>query len=231
MDGSPLSPQVLFSIGPVAIDGAVVTTWAIMLLLVACAGWSGRHLQLQPRSWQVALEGIVLTLRDAIDNVAPGYSGQILPFVGTLWVYLVVANLAGLIPGVESPTGELSTTAALALLVFFSVHWFGIRALGLKTYLRHYLSPSPLLLPFHIVSEITRTVALAVRLFGNIMSLEMAALLILLVAGLLVPVPVLMLHVVEALVQAYIFGMLALVYIAGGLELQRAKHVEESKHD
>ncbi len=231
MAATPLSPQVVFSVGPFDIDGAVVTTWGIMLLLVAGAAWSAHHLQQQPRGWQAALEGIVLTLSKAIDNVAPGYSKQILPFVGTLWIFIVVANLAGLIPGVESPTGELSTTAALALLVFLSVHWFGIRALGLKTYLRHYLSPSPILLPFHIVSEITRTVALAVRLFGNIMSLEMAALLILLVAGLLVPVPVLMLHVVEALVQAYIFGMLALVYIAGGLELQRAKQAEERKHD
>jgi len=87
--------------------------------------------------------------------------------------------------------------------------------------LRHYLSPSPILLPFHLISEITRTVALAVRLFGNIMSLEMAALLILLVAGFLVPIPILMLHIIEALVQAYIFGMLALIYIAGGLEAQQ----------
>jgi F-type H+-transporting ATPase subunit a len=102
--------------------------------------------------------------------------------------------------------------------VFLSVHWFGIRAQGLRTYLRHYLSPSPILLPFHIVSEITRTLALAVRLFGNMMSLELVALLLVWVGGLLVPLPILMLHIVEALVQAYIFGMLALVYIASAIQ-------------
>jgi F-type H+-transporting ATPase subunit a len=136
---------------------------------------------------------------------------------------LIAANLIGLIPGLSSPTSDLSVTAALAFLVFLSVHWYGIRIRGLKGYLQHYLRPNPILLPFHLISELTRTVALAVRLFGNIMSLEMAALLVLLLAGLLVPVPILMLHVVEALVQAYIFGMLALVYIGAGIQAQELK--------
>ena len=105
-----------------------------------------------------------------------------------MWIFLVVANLVGLIPGLHSPTADLSVTAALAVVVFFSVHWFSIRALGLKAHLRHYLRPSPILLPFHLISELTRTLALAIRLFGNIMSLEMAALLVLLVAGFLVPI-------------------------------------------
>jgi F-type H+-transporting ATPase subunit a len=104
------------------------------------------------------------------------------------------------------------------VLVFLSVHWFGIRSMGLRDYLRHYLSPTPILLPFHIISEITRTLALAVRLFGNMMSLELVALLLLWVGGLLVPIPILMLHIVEALVQAYIFGMLALIYIASAIQ-------------
>jgi len=147
-----------------------------------------------------------------------------MPFILTLWTFLVAANLVGLIPGLHSPTRDPSATAALAVLVFLSVHWFGIRAQGLRTYLRHYLSPSPILLPFHIVSEITRTLALAVRLFGNMMSLEMAALLVLLVAGFLAPIPLLMLHIVEALVQAYIFGTLALVYVAGALQSHELQH-------
>ena len=159
----------------------------------------------------------------------PEQADKVLPFLTTLWLFLIVANLSGVIPGVHAPTGHLSTTAALAILVFLSVHWFGIRSEGLKNYLGHYLRPTPLLLPFHIISEITRTVALAVRLFGNIMSLEMAALLILLVAGFLAPVPILMLHIIEALVQAYIFGMLALIYIAGAMQshqLQRQREKE-----
>jgi F-type H+-transporting ATPase subunit a len=152
-----------------------------------------------------------------------------MPFVATLWVFIVTANLVGVIPGVHGPTGDLSLTAALAILVFLSVHWYGIRIHGFKTYLRHYLEPNPILLPFHVVSEISRTVALAVRLFGNIFSLEMAALLVLLVAGFLVPVPVLALHIVEALVQAYIFGMLALIYIAGGIQSLEPKATDEKE--
>jgi F-type H+-transporting ATPase subunit a len=161
--------------------------------------------------------------------VAPQHAQLILPFVGSLWVYIVVANLIGLIPGLHSPTRDLSATAALAFLVFLSVHWYGIRSQGLKNYLHHYLTPSPILLPFHIISEISRTVALAVRLFGNMMSLEMAALLILLVAGFLAPVPILMLHIVEALVQAYIFGMLALIYVAGGIQSQQLRQQQQKE--
>jgi F-type H+-transporting ATPase subunit a len=122
------------------------------------------------------------------------------------------------LPGLRAPTGDLAVTAALAILVFLSVHWFGIRSAGLSNYLRHYLSPNPLLLPFHLLSEISRTLALALRLFGNMMSLELAALLVLLVAGVLAPVPLLLLHVIEALIQAYIFGMLALIYVAGAMQ-------------
>jgi F-type H+-transporting ATPase subunit a len=168
----------------------------------------------------------VLALQAAIEGAAPGHAARLLPFIGTLWLFIVAANLAGLVPGLRSPTGDLSLTVALALMVFVSVHWFGIRIDGLKRYLRHYLDPNPILLPFHLLGEVTRTLALAVRLFGNMMSLEMAALLVLLVAGFLAPVPLLMLHIVEALVQAYIFGMLALVYVAGALQSHELQHEE-----
>ena len=225
----PSSP--LLHLGPIGITATVATTWGVMLLLTLAVGLITRRLRVEsPGLLQSAAEGIVLTIRKAIDDVVPDRSAQLLPFVGTLWLFIAVANLAGVVPGVQSPTGDLSTTAGLALIVFLSVHWFGIRTDGLRGYLRHYLSPSPILLPFHLISELTRTVALAMRLFGNIMSLEMAALLVLLVAGFLVPVPLLMLHIVEALVQAYIFGMLALVYIGGALQVGESS-VESQKGD
>jgi len=219
----------LFRIGPLPVSETVATTWGIMLFLFLLSWFSTRRLSLEPGPRQVALEGIVSAIQDAIEAVSPGQSLNILPFIGTLWIFAVIANMVGVIPGLHGPTADLSTTAALAILVFLSVHWFGIRAHGLKRYLRHYMEPNPVLVPFHIISEISRTIALAVRLFGNIFSLEMAALLILLVAGFLVPVPVLLLHIVEALVQAYIFGMLALIYIAGGIQSLEPKSVTEKE--
>ena len=220
---------VVFSIGWLHITSTVVTTWGLLLFFVVGSWLATRRLAVDnPGLLQTALEGVVQSIENAIDGVLPGRAELLLPFVGTLWLFVAVANLTGLIPELHSPTADLSTTAALAFLVFLSVHWYGIRNAGLKEYLKHYLTPSPILLPFHLLGEFSRTIALAMRLFGNIMSLEMAALLVLLVAGLLVPVPILMLHIVEALVQAYIFGTLALIYIAGGMQSHEASENPEA---
>ncbi|MEI6706526.1 MAG: F0F1 ATP synthase subunit A [Methylococcales bacterium] len=212
--------EVAIHVGPLVIGLSLLTTWGIMLVISLIAWLTTRHLEILPTAVQTLVEGIVVSIDEAILAVAPEHGRQIMPFIATLWLFLIVANLVSLIPSLHSPTRDLSVTSALAVLVFFSVHWFGIKTLGLKKYLHHYLSPSPILLPFHIISEFTRTLALAIRLFGNIMSLEMAAMLILLVAGFLAPIPILMLHIIEALVQAYIFGMLALIYLAGAMQSQ-----------
>lgn len=219
--------DILFNWGALSISDTVVTTWAIMLIF-GVAGWiASLQLTQSPSPLQAALEGVIGSIEEAIHAVAPDHTKMLLPFIATLWLFLIVANLIGLLPGLHSPTRDLSATSALAILVFLSVHWFGIRAMGLKAYLRHYLAPTPILLPFHLISEVTRTIALAVRLFGNMMSLELAALLILMVAGFLAPVPILMLHIIEALVQAYIFGTLALIYVAGGLQSQQLHHKQQ----
>ena len=187
----------------------------VSALLLVLAGLSQRSASALAPWTQAAFDA----MREAVaDIIPPAQVDAVLPFIGTLWSFVLVANLLGLIPGLSSPTRDLSVTAALAALVFVAVHVFGVRAIGWKAHLRHYIEPSIILLPFHLISELTRTLALAIRLFGNMMSLEMAALLVLLVAGLLVPVPLLLLHVIEALVQAYIFGILALIYIASALE-------------
>ena len=215
--------QPVFAIGPVVITNTVITTWVIMAVIWLFAWLVSRNLRMEPGTLQTAIEGIVSSIDNAVSAVAPEHGKYIMPFIGSLWIFLVIANLSGLIPGIHSPTRDLSATAAMAFIVFLSTHWFGIRIQGVKNYLHHYLTPSPILLPFHLISEITRTLALAVRLFGNMMSLEMTALLILLVAGFLAPVPILMLHIIEALVQAYIFGMLALIYVAGGIQSQQLR--------
>lgn len=222
----------VLQLGAVTIGNAVITTWLIMLGFSVLALLMHVTSQQNPSRLQNAVEAILVAIEATIIEVVPGTNvRQVLPFVATLWLFVLVANLVGLLPEMHSPTDDLSATAALALLVFLSTHWYGIRALGLKTHLQHYTQPSVILLPFHIISEITRTLALAIRLFGNIMSLEMAALLVLLIAGFLVPVPLLMLHVIEAVIQAYIFGMLALIYIAGALESgasESSNHEEQS---
>jgi F-type H+-transporting ATPase subunit a len=227
--GKPELLELLaFHIGSLHIGATVLTTWLLMALLTGVAFLGTRKLSVEaPTRLQTGLEGTVLALQEAIEGAAPNHAARLLPFIGTLWLFIAVANLAGLVPGLRSPTGDLSLTVALAVLVFLAVHWFGIRIDGVKAYLRHYLDPNPILLPFHLLGEITRTLALAVRLFGNMMSLEMAALLVLLVAGALAPVPLLMLHIVEGLVQAYIFGMLALVYVAGALQ---SRELEQRNH-
>lgn len=218
---------VMFEIAGLKISGSIVLTWGIIVILAVVSAVLTRKLESQPGLLQTALEGAVTAMENAIEDVLPGRVELVFPFVATLWTFILVANLLGLIPGLSSPTSDLSVTAALAILVFLSVHWFGLKAEGWKQYLKHYLAPNPIMLPFHLISEVSRTVALAVRLFGNVMSLEIAAVLVLMVAGLLVPVPLLMLHIVEALIQAYLFGMLALIYIAGGIQSQEIRIQKE----
>jgi len=232
MDQTLFLDWLTFRLGPVQIGPTVLGTWLLMALLTGAAWAVTRRMSVaEPSRWQATLEGTVLAMRNAIESAAPDHARQLLPFIGTLWLFIGAANLLGLVPGLSSPTGDLSLTAALALLVYGAVHWYGIRIDGPRAYLRHYLDPNPVLLPFHLLGEVTRTLALAVRLFGNMMSLEMAALLVLLVAGFLAPVPLLMLHIVEALVQAYIFGTLALVYVAGALQSQQVGRQAQDGQD
>ncbi len=207
------------TLGPLVLSESILLS-VLVSALIAFTGWLATR-KGPDSALHTALQAAMQLVEQAVADVLPKQNVRmVFPFVATLWLYLLCANLVGLIPGLSSPTRDLSITTALAITVFVAVHVYGIRAAGLKNYLRHYLKPSPILLPFHLISELTRTLALAIRLFGNMMSLEMAALLVLIVAGFLVPVPLLVLHVVEALVQAYIFGMLALIYISTALDAQ-----------
>ncbi len=214
------------TLGQLTIHASVISTWGVMVFIISLVWLATRHMQMLPNGVQTVIEGIFEAMEQTVLEVTPEHGRLIMPFISTLWVFLIIANMVGLIPGLHSPTGDLSVTSALAILVFLSVHWFGIRTQGLKKYLHHYLQPTPMLLPFHIISELTRTLALAIRLFGNVMSLEMAAMLIVLVAGFLAPIPILMLHIIEALVQAYIFGMLALIYLASAMQSQQINSKE-----
>jgi F-type H+-transporting ATPase subunit a len=167
------------------------------------------------------LEGIVTGITSQVEDVIRKDARPFLPLVGTLFIFLAVANLSGVLPGVEAPTSKIETPAALALVVFFSVHYFGIRARGLRGYLASFAEPKLIMLPLNILSEITRTFSLMVRLFGNVMSGEFVIGLVVALAGLFVPIPLMVLEILVGLVQAYIFTVLATVFIGaavGGVE-------------
>lgn len=213
MQDSPLSSTILFHLGPVAISRPVLTTWAITAVLVAVSWLVTRRLQVRPGRGQAALELAVTGICGQIEDVVRKDGRPLLPLLGTLFIFLAAANLSGILPGTEAPTGRLETPAALALVVFCAVHYFGIRAHGLGGYLASFAEPKLIMLPLNILSEITRTFSLMVRLFGNVMSGEFVIALVVTLAGLFVPVPLMALEIMLGLVQAYIFTILATVFI------------------
>jgi F-type H+-transporting ATPase subunit a len=217
MQQSPLTSTLLFHIGPATITRPVVTTWVIMAALAVFCRFVTRRLSILPDNRQAVLEGIVSSLTDQIEDIIGKDARPFLPLVGTLFIFLVAANLAGVLPGVEAPTGKIETPAALAIIVFFSVHYFGIRARGLGGYLAGFAEPRLIMLPLNILSEITRTFSLMVRLFGNVMSGEFVIGLVVALAGLFVPIPLMALAILVGLVQAYIFTVLATVFIGAAV--------------
>ena len=223
MPASPLASTVLFHLGPVGLTSAVLTTWGIMLVLTLAAWAVTRRLTIRPDARQAILEIIVLRIQEQIEAVIRTDARPLLPFLGTLFIFLAVANLAGLLPGMESPTARIETPAALALIVFFSVHYFGIRAQGLLGYLASFAKPKLIMLPLNVLSEITRTFSLMIRLFGNVMSGEFMIALVLALAGLFVPIPIMVLEILLGLVQAYIFTVLATVFIGAAIGAGKQK--------
>jgi len=217
MQSSPITSTVVLHLGPVPITRPVVTTWLIIVALPVLCSLMTRRLQLVPSGRQAALEAVVAVMSEQIEEVIRKAPGPYLPLLGTLFIFLVVANLSGLVPGMEAPTSKIETPAALALIVFFSVHYFGVRARGLRGYLASFAEPRLIMLPLNILSEITRTFSLMVRLFGNIMSGEFVIGLVVALAGLFVPIPLMALEIVVALVQAYIFTVLATVFIGAAV--------------
>ena len=217
MNESPLHATVLFHLGFIPISGTVATTWALMIVLTVCCWIATRSFQVQPGNWQAIIESVVQGIEEQIQGILGRDPSPFLPLLGTLFIFLVTANLSGIVPGVRAPTASIETPAALSTIVFLSVHFYGIRIQGLLPYLKGYLEPNPIMLPLNILSEITRSFSLAMRLFGNIMSDELVIAIILALAGLFVPIPFMAFAILVGLVQAYIFSVLAAVYIGGGI--------------
>jgi F-type H+-transporting ATPase subunit a len=214
---SPLASTVAFHLGPVPIAESVVVTWAIMAVLVLGGALVGRRLSLVPSSSQAAFELIVDTVDGQIRDTMRAEPAPYRAFIGTLFTFIFVANWSSLVPGVEPPTAHLETDAALALLVFLAVIWFGVRAGGVRGYLTSFAAPNPIMIPLNFIESLTRTFSLLVRLFGNVMSGVFVIGIVLSLAGLFVPIPLMALDLLTGAVQAYIFAILAMVFIAGAI--------------
>jgi F-type H+-transporting ATPase subunit a len=226
-----ISPDnaVLWQWGFLTLNKTLVFTWLVMALLVIVSILVTRRLttDISLSKGQNLLESIVIGMLRQIEGVHGRQPERLLPFLGTLFLFIALSNLLSVVPGFDPPTGSLSTTAALALCVFLAVPFYAIQQRGPGRYLKNYMRPNPLMLPFNIMGELSRTLALAVRLFGNVMSGSMIAAILLSIAPLVFPVVMQLFGLLTGLVQAYIFAILAAVYIAAGLEVEKTKQEQK----
>ena len=219
-----LSPDemIFWQHGWVKLNATVAYTWVLMAVLAAGSKLVTRRLSTdhQRSRWQNLLEIVVTGIEKQIGEVGLGAPRKYLGFLGTLFLFVGAASLFTIVPGYEPPTGSLSTTVALALCVFVAVPLFGVRDQGLGAYLKSYVEPTFIMLPFNIISEISRTLALAVRLFGNMMSGAMIIAILLTITPFVFPVLMTALGLLTGMVQAYIFSILAAVYIAAAIRVR-----------
>lgn len=226
---SPLAMKTVFTIGPVPVTGPVVVTWALMATLVL-AGWlATRALTLRPSRYQAVLELIVGAVEEQIQGTVRAAPKPYVPLIGTLFLFILTANWSSMIPGIEPPTAHIETDAALGLIVFLAIVYFGVRARGVGGYLKTFAQPSIVMIPLNIVETFTRTFSLIVRLFGNVMSGVFIIGIVLSLAGLLVPIPLMALELLVGAIQAYIFTVLAMVFIGSAVSEGRPDKSKEGK--
>jgi F-type H+-transporting ATPase subunit a len=220
-----LSPDqtIFWQHGVFKLNATIAFTWALMILLAGGSRLVTRKLStgLERSRWQNLLEIVVTSIEKQIEEVGLSQPERYIGFLGTLFVFVAAASLCAVIPGYEPPTASLSTTTALALSVFVAVPYFGIEEQGVRDYLKSYMKPTVLMLPFNIISEFSRTLALAVRLFGNMMSGAMIIAILLTITPFIFPIVMTLLGQLTGMVQAYIFSILAAVYIAAATRVRK----------
>ena len=231
-----LSPDniIYWQMGVFKLNATIVYTWVLMLVLVLGSKLITRKLstELQRSRWQNLLEIIVTGINQQIEEVGLKNPQQYIGFLGSLFLFVAMASLFTIVPGYEPPTGSLSTTAALAICVFVAVPMFGIEEAGIGQYLRAYMKPTIIMLPFNIIGEVSRTLALAVRLFGNMMSGTLIIAILLTITPFIFPVIMSALGLLTGMVQAYIFSILATVYIAAATRARKpAQESEDRKNN
>ena len=209
---------ILFHLGPVPVTETMLTSTLVSLCLVVAAALLSRQVKLRPHSRVAVLAFVTVASFDKlVEEIVGRRHALVATLAGSLFLFIASCNLAGQLPGVHPATGSLATTSALAALVFLSVPIAGIYSNGLWDYVKHYFRPNPLMMPLHVISELSRTLALAVRLFGNIMSGHLVVGLLVALAGFLVPTPIMALDMLIGLLQAYIFAILSTVYIGAAI--------------
>lgn len=230
-----LSPDglIFWQNGWLKLNATIVFTWVIMLIMGGSARLITRRLSTDHHRsrWQNLLELVICGIEQQIKDIGLKQPRHYLDFLGTLFLFVAMASLLSVVPGYEPPTGSLSTTVALALCVFVAVPLYGIQAQGVSGYLKSYIQPTIIMLPFNIISEVSRTLALAVRLFGNMMSGAMIIAILLTITPFLFPIVMTALGLLTGMVQAYIFSILAAVYIAAATRIQEPKLKPDSASD
>jgi F-type H+-transporting ATPase subunit a len=226
--------QVVFwQWGGFPVNATIVFTWAVMALLVVGARvvtWRLSDTERMSR-WQNLAEVLVVGMRDQIRDVSQQDPKQYLPFIGTLFLFIAMSNILAVVPGFRPPTGSLSTTAALAICVLLAVPLYGIAERGVGGYLRKYVRPTVFMLPFNVIGELSRTVALAIRLYGNVMSGTVIVAILIGIVPFFFPIVMQLLGLLTGLIQAYIFAVLAMVYIASATRAHAGEENEASQPD
>lgn len=227
MDLKTVTPDqaVFWEWGIIQLNATILYTWAVMGLLVIGSWLITRRISPGGRltRWQNLLEILVAGMLREIRNISQDDPRGYLDFVGTLFVFILASNLLAVVPGYVPPTASLSTTAALAVCVFVAVPLYGIRSRGLTGFLKQYIEPTPLMLPFNVIGELSRTLALAIRLFGNLMSGAKIVAILVAITPLIFPIVMHVLGLLTGVIQAYIFAVLAMVYIASATRARKEK--------
>ncbi len=226
---SPFEQDVLVTLGPLAITPTIVVTWLIVIALAGGSWLATRHLDSRPGRVQLVLELIVEGIDSQLRATLGTDPAPYRTLVGTLFLFILVANTISLLPGIEPPTARLETDAALALIVLGATLVYGVRAQGVAGYLKSFASPTWVMIPVNVFGQLTRTVSLTVRLFGNVMSGAFLIAVVLSLAGLLVPIPLMALDLLTGVVQAYIFAVLATVFIGAAIERAEPKPARPAK--
>ena len=223
--------EIKTSVLTIPVTDTVITAWIIIVILAILSFVISRRLSiLNPSKLQIFAEKIVIAIKETLEGSSSIPAWTLVPFIGTIWIYVGFMNLISLIPYLHNPTRDLSTTAALSVIAFFSIHYYGIKLSGFRGYLKKYIEPSIFLLPFNLFTDISRIFAMAIRLFGNMLSWEMIVAILIALVGFLVPVPMMLFSIVGDVLHAFLFGLLTYIFIIGGIQAEEFKSTKEKKN-